>query len=91
MSEMPCLFDQRGVFVGLSKDQIEALSDDQRRAYGAVYNAADACQTAEKQLADAERELRATVIELRDIEGRLANLPKPSFMTIWREMAGQRL
>ena len=85
------LFDSHGVFQPLAPDVAAQLSPIERQLYGDVEASAARCAAAEQELAAATADLKSTVREIHDVEARLVNSPKRSFMDEWRSMRGQNV
>lgn len=91
MSDLPSLFDTKGVFTPLSDDALGGLGELQAAAYLALADAARGL--AAKDSADAAAQDRVTncIRDVREAEQYLAdNYPKMTFQDLWRENFGRK-
>jgi hypothetical protein len=73
-----CPFGGRGEFTPATEAQCERMSEFELAAYEKLKTAFDSCASADRDLLDCERELHQTVAASREIEAKLAALPKLS-------------
>jgi hypothetical protein len=85
--ELPALFDSKGVFQPLAERDLEQMTPAQCRAYEEVIRAYDEHRAVEREIEAATKELHETVAELREIEHRVAMLPRPTHLDLVRQMA----
>ena len=84
--EQYSLFTPTGAFQPLPESILDQMSDDELAAYQQVHDSFDALFRIEAQSDAVERELHDTVRELRECQGRLEKLPKPSHTDLVRDM-----
>jgi hypothetical protein len=82
--ELPQIFDQYGALIKLPESALLHLSVEARAAYDEVVTAYDAHAAVEKQIEAKTTELHSTVAELREVEHRVAMLPRPSRIDLVR-------
>jgi hypothetical protein len=91
MSELPALFDAKGVFVPLDASIIETMDEVRRGLYEAVANASELNVAADNALANAQADVRALVQRRNDLERyKRDNIKPPTFMDEWRASKRQR-
>jgi hypothetical protein len=71
-------FGGRGEWCLASEDQLCAMTERERQEYQKLKDAFDSCARADRDLADCEKELHATVASAREIEAKLVSYPKLS-------------
>jgi hypothetical protein len=89
MSDLPSLFDARGVFKELPDDLVGTLDEAHAAAYEKIKQCADAIKAAESKLALAVENVQARIKDVTDFEAYIvAHFPKVTFMDLWRAHRG---
>ena len=88
-TELPSLFDSRGIFCELTEADAMNLSEEAFALYAKVHDAYDVVLTIDKRIDDTRDTLAATVAELRAAEAAVRNLPRPSHTDLVRQMSRQ--
>lgn len=83
------IFDARGKFCPLPDNERDALTPSQRAHYEAVADAASKCAAAEQLCGALEGRLVEQTAEIRSLETRLAQFPKPSRIDLVRQVLMQ--
>ena len=83
--EVPCLFDERGIFEPQSDDVVSRWPDNTVALYQRVADAFTASEVIERKVERTTKQLHETVAELREVEGRLAKCGRKSAVENARE------
>lgn len=71
------IFDSRGKFTPLPDAERDALGSTEKANYEAVADAAQKCEASENLCISLEAKLIAMTADIREMESKLANYPKP--------------
>jgi hypothetical protein len=82
---LPCLFDERGMFVPLSDDDCMRLSEEGLALYNEIAVAYNEVAAVEKRIEQTTKDLRGTVAEMRNAEAEVAKLRRPTHLDLVRE------
>lgn len=86
MTELPSLFDSRGIFIPLDDAVLASLGELERTAYHTVRDASAIMVACDTAVQSAEDGLSENVQLKNEAEQYLTdNFPKPTFQDLWRE------
>ena len=87
MTDLPPLFDKRGVFMPLDGDTLANLSPERQRIYQDVADAAAHMERADAELVACNAAVKLAADQVRDAEKAMP--AKRDFHSLWKETFGR--